>query len=89
MALGASRGNVLGLILGQGARVAVLGLGIGLVIALAVTRVLRSLLLDVSPTDLPTLGGVSAILALVAILASLIPAYRASRIDPIKAIRHE
>ena len=89
VALGASRGDVLGLILGQGARLTALGLAIGLAIAIAATRLLRTLLLDVSPTDIPTMALVSALLAGVAILASLIPAQRASRIDPIAAIRHE
>ena len=89
VALGASRTDVLGLILGQGARLTALGLAIGLAITIAVTRLLRTLLLDVSPTDIPTLAVVSALLAAVAILASLIPAQRASRIDPIAAIRHE
>ena len=89
VALGASPANVLGLILGQGARLAMLGLGIGLLVTLVVTRLLRTLLLDVSPTDLPTLVGVSVLLAAVALLASVIPAHRATRIDPIMAIRHE
>jgi len=89
VALGASRGNVLGLILGQGVRLAAVGLAIGLAIAMVVTRLLRSLLLGVSPTDFPTIAAVSALLAVVTILASLIPAHRATRIDPISAIRHE
>jgi putative ABC transport system permease protein len=89
MALGASRGNVLRLILAQGARLTGIGLGAGLVTAIAVTRLLRTLLLDVSPTDIPTIAGVSALLASVAILASFIPAHRATRVDPIMAIRHE
>jgi len=89
MALGASRGNVLRLILAQGARLTGIGLGAGLVTAIAVTRLLRTLLLDVSPTDIPTIAGVSALLAGVAILASFIPAHRATRVDPIMAIRHE
>ncbi len=89
VALGASRGGILKLILSQGVRLATAGLAIGLVIAIAVTRLLRSLLLNVSPTDLPTMLAVSALLAVVAMLASLIPAQRATRIDPIAAIRHE
>lgn len=89
MALGASRGNVLGLILGQGARLAAIGLSIGLAVALAATRLMRALLLDVSPTDVPVIVGVSALLATVAMLASLIPAHRATKIDPILAIRHD
>ena len=89
VALGASRADVLGLILGQGVRLAALGLAIGLAIAIPVTRLLRTMLLDVSPTDIPTILIVSALLAAVAVLASLIPAQRATRIDPITAIRHE
>jgi ABC-type antimicrobial peptide transport system permease subunit len=57
--------------------------------ALAVTRLMRAMLLDVSPTDLPTMAGVSALLAVVAVAASFFPAYRATRIDPILAIRHD
>ena len=89
MALGASRGDILNLILSQGMRLAGVGLAIGLALTLAVTRLLRALLLDVSPTDLATIGGVSALLTAIAMLASFIPAHRASRIDPILAIRHE
>jgi len=77
------------LILSQGARLTALGLASGVVIALAVTRFMRALLLDVSPTDVPTVLVDSTLLAIVGILASLIPAYRATRIDPIVAIRHE
>lgn len=89
MALGASRANVLGLILSQGGRLAAVGLLIGLGTAFGVTRFLSFLLFDVSPTDVPTLAGVSVLLAVVALLASAIPAHRATRIDPILAIRHE
>ena len=89
VALGAGRGNVLNLILSQGLRLTLVGLAIGLGIALAVTRLMRAMLLDVSPTDLQTLVGVSALLAVVALAASFFPAYRATRIDPILAIRHE
>ncbi|MBZ5618440.1 MAG: ABC transporter permease [Acidobacteriia bacterium] len=89
MALGASRGDVLSLILRQGARLAGTGLAIGLAIALGVTRLMRSLLLDVSPTDVPTILGVSLLLAMVALLASFVPAHSASKIDPIRSIRHQ
>jgi macrolide transport system ATP-binding/permease protein len=89
MALGAGRGNVLRLILGQGLRLAGIGLAIGLVIAAAVTRLMTSLLFGVSPTDIPTILLVSSLLALVTVGASLLPAYRATRIDPILAIRYE
>jgi predicted permease len=89
VALGASRGNVLGLILGQGARLVAAGLVIGLAISFAVTRLMRALLMDVSPTDVPVIAGVSALLAFVALLAILLPAYRATQIDPILATRHQ
>ncbi len=89
VALGAGRGDVLKLILSQGLWLTAIGLAIGLGIALAVTRLMRALLLDVSPTDLQTLLGVSALLAVVALAASFFPAYRATRIDPILAIRHD
>jgi len=89
VALGANRADVLQLILSQGLRLTALGLGIGLGIALIVTRLMRAMLLDVSPTDIPTLVGVSGLLAVVALAASFFPAYRATRIDPILAIRHE
>jgi predicted permease len=89
MALGASRPTVLGLILSQGARLAGIGLLCGIGVTLAVTRFMGALLLNVSPTDVPTILGVSALLSAVAILASMIPAYRATRIDPIRAIRHD
>jgi len=89
MALGASRSDVLRLILTQGARLAVTGLAIGLAIALGVTRLMRSLLLDVSPADVQTIAGVSLLLAMVALLASFIPAHSATKIDPILSIRHQ
>jgi predicted permease len=89
IALGAARGDVLRLVLNQGLRMTALGLAIGLGIALAVTRVMRSLLLDVSATDLPTIAGVAAVLTAVALAASFLPAYRATTIDPILAIRHD
>jgi predicted permease len=89
VALGASRLNVLSMILGQGMRLAGIGLVTGLALAAIVTRFMRTLLLNVSPTDLPTIAAVSGVLALVALTASFIPAHRATRIDPILAIRHE
>ena len=89
VALGASRGDILKLILGQGMTLAGVGVVIGIGITLAVTRLMRALLVDVSPTDLATIAGVSALVAVIAMLASFIPAHRASRIDPILAIRHE
>jgi macrolide transport system ATP-binding/permease protein len=89
MALGASRVDVLMLVLKQGVMLIAVGLAIGLAFSFGTTRLMRVLLLDVSPTDLPTIAGVSTLLAVVALLASFIPARRATRIDPILAIRHE
>ena len=88
MALGATRADVLRLILRQGLRLTAVGLSIGLAIAIPVTRLMTALLFGVSPTDMPTILEVSAMLAAVALAASLIPALRAMRIDPIEAIRH-
>src|SRR5207253_8676258 len=79
MALGAQQSDVLRLIIGQGARLALIGLAIGLVGALALTRMLTTLLFAISPTDPITFAGVSLILAAVALAASLIPARRATR----------
>ena len=65
------------------------GLAIGLALAIAVTRLMRSLLFGVSATDVPTLVGVSVLLLLVICAASLLPARKATRIDPIVAIRYQ
>ena len=88
IALGADRTAVLRLILGQGMRLAAVGLAIGLAASLAVTRLMTALLFAVSPTDVPTFVIVSVLLAAVAFAASFIPAWRAARIDPIVAMRH-
>ncbi|HYL34560.1 MAG TPA: ABC transporter permease [Bryobacteraceae bacterium] len=89
MALGAARGDVLRLILGQGLRIAGIGLAIGLTVSIALTRLMSSLLFGVSPRDPATMLAVSLLLLAVALAASLLPAYRATKIDPILAIRHE
>jgi ABC-type antimicrobial peptide transport system permease subunit len=89
MALGATRGQVLGLVLGQGLRLAVAGVAIGIVAALALSRVVASLLYGVSATDLATFAGVPVALALIAMLATLVPARRATRVDPVVAMRTE
>jgi predicted permease len=87
MALGASGANVVGQVLGEGIRTAAIGSGLGLVIAFAATRLLRALVVGVSTTDALTLGSVSLSLMLVALAASYVPARRASRVDPVQAIR--
>ena len=87
MALGASRGSVLQLVLGQGLRLIAVGLVLGGVAALALSNTVRALLFDTEPTDIPTFVGVAAVLALVALLACFLPARRASSVDPLVVLR--
>ncbi len=89
MALGAKRGDVFRLVLGQGTRLTFLGIGIGIVAALAVTRLMATLLFGISATDPLTFTAVALLLALVAIAACYIPARRATRVDPFVALRYE
>jgi len=89
MAIGAQRHDILGLILGQGVKLALLGLGAGVVFALLLTRLMASLLYNVSATDPLTFGGVAIILLVVAAIACYIPARRAMRVDPIVALRNQ
>jgi putative ABC transport system permease protein len=89
MALGAGRGDVIGLVAGQGMMVTIAGIGVGLAGAFAVTRYLESMLFGVTPFDPPTVGAVTLLLATVAALASYIPARHATRVDPMVALRYE
>jgi putative ABC transport system permease protein len=89
IALGARQGDVLRLVLSQGVRLTLLGLSIGLAAALAVTRLLSSELLGISPTDLATYTGVSLLLCAVSLLACYIPARRAAKVNPTAALRYE
>lgn len=89
IALGAGRSDVIRLVLGQGMRLVIIGLAIGLAGALGLTRFLRTLLFETAPTDPITFAGVSILLALVALLACYVPARRASRVDPIAGLRHQ
>ena len=89
VALGAQRRDVLRLIVGHGALLGGVGIAIGLVGALGVTRFLRTMLYGVSPFDPASFVGVAAILTTVALLASYIPARRAARVDPVEALRYE
>jgi ABC-type antimicrobial peptide transport system permease subunit len=89
MALGAQRGDVLRMILTQSSRLVVIGTALGLAGAIALTRYLRSLLFEVSPTDPATLAVITLLLGAVAILGSLGPAWRATQVDPLAALRYE
>ena len=89
LALGAGRGQVLRMVMAQAGRLALTGIFAGLLAAAAASRALRAQLFEVAPTDLTTYAVVSVALLAVALLASSLPAIRAARVDPIRAIRHE
>jgi putative ABC transport system permease protein len=89
MALGAQRSDVLRLVLGEGARMAAIGVAIGIGASLAITRLMSSLFFGISATDPLTFAGVAILLSLVALAASYIPARRAMRVDPVRALRYE
>ena len=89
MALGAQRANVLGLVIKQGLRLALLGVAAGLTGAWALTRLMSTLLFGVTPTDSVTLVSVVLTLAMVALLACYLPARRATKVDPLVALREE
>jgi ABC-type lipoprotein release transport system permease subunit len=89
LALGAERADVLRLILSEGTKIAFVGTAIGIAVALALTRLMTSLLYGVTATDPATLLAVAALPVLVAVVACYIPARRAVRVDPMVALRHE
>ncbi|MDF2772858.1 MAG: hypothetical protein K0S86_2353 [Geminicoccaceae bacterium] len=89
MALGANRTNVLSLVLRQGLSTTVVGLVLGIVGAIGLTRLATSLLFEVKPTDPLTFGAVAAVITLVALFACVVPARRATKVDPIVALREE
>ena len=89
MALGAQRGDVLKLVLGQGVVMAGVGVGIGLAASFGLTRLMKQMIFGVTATDPLTLAGVSLLLTAVALLACYVPARRAMRTDPVVALRYE
>jgi ABC-type antimicrobial peptide transport system permease subunit len=89
MALGAQRRDILHMILREGMLLAITGIAIGIGGALALTRVLRSMLFEIEPTDPATFVGVAIFLTIAALAACYIPARRAMKVDPMVALRHE
>jgi predicted permease len=89
VALGAQKRNILSLVVGQGVKLAFIGAAVGIAGAFAATRLLSSLLFGVTPTDPFTFLGVSLLLLLVAVLSSWLPARRATKVDPMEALRYE
>lgn len=89
MAIGARPRDILHLVLADGAKLAFLGIAIGVATALALTRLMATLLFEVQPTDPPTFAAVAVLLALVGLVACYIPARRATRVDPMVTLRYE
>jgi predicted permease len=89
IALGAGRGDVMGMVLWLGVRLAGSGIAIGVVASLAATRVLASQLFGVTPNDPVTLAGVATVVAMASLVASYLPARRATAVDPMESLRHE
>ncbi len=89
MVFGAQRATILNLIVGEGLRLSAAGIGVGLVAAAMVTRVMASMLVGVSPTDPATFVGIVVLFVAITLSASWLPAYRASRLDPMNALRDE
>ncbi len=89
IALGAGRGELIGLVLGQGLRPVGWGIGVGLVLAAVLTRQIRNLLFGINPLDATSFIAIALLVAVVALLATALPTWRATRISPTEALRHE
>lgn len=89
MALGAQSGDVLRLIVGHGLGLSLIGIAIGLIASFLLTRLMKGLLFGISATDPLTFVAISLLLTLIGLLASWIPARRATKVDPLVALRYE
>jgi putative ABC transport system permease protein len=89
IALGADPRSIVGIVLRQGLSLVAIGASAGLVVAFVLTRLMRGILYGVAPTDALTFGAVTALLVAVAVVASLVPARRATRVDPLEALRSD
>jgi ABC-type antimicrobial peptide transport system permease subunit len=89
MALGGQRSRVMGMVLRKGLALTLIGLAAGLIVALSASQVIASMLLNVSATDPWIFAGASTFLAAIALLASLLPARRATQVDPLVALHYE
>jgi putative ABC transport system permease protein len=89
MALGAAPSRIFRLMVGKGLYLSVIGIAIGLLAAFGLTRILASMLVEVKPTDPATFVSVAGLFLLIAVMASWLPALRASRLDPTTALRQE